>query len=206
MTPLPPFLKNLTRPHNQSLPILLTLVHISIIIQVLVRYHFSYTQIPNLSIVFWQIFTGLSVLVVRLYTLSFENLNTPSGLHFLDSTFDRSLPCFRSEYPFLPPSSTVFDTWTLRVEYYDYCHTALRHDIPATLFLLWYFVHRPCGFLLSSWTTLLFVCLCGFCHTIHVYMAHRVCPYIPNGCLPTLRSVRSTCAHSTLRTIKTSSN
>ena len=45
------------------------------------------------------------------------------------------------------------------VGYYDYCHTALRHDIPATVFLLWYFVHRPCGFLLSSWTTLLSIYL-----------------------------------------------
>ena len=38
---------------------------------------------------------------------------------------------------------------------------------------------------------------CGFCHTIRVYIAHGVCPYILNGCLPTLRSVRSGCAHST---------
>ena len=38
-----------------------------------------------------------------------------------------------------------------------------------------------------------------FCHTIRVYIAHSVCPYKLNGCRPTLRSVTSGCAHSTIR-------
>ena len=52
--------------------------------------------------------------------------------------------------------------------------------------------------LLSSWATLLSLYLCGACHTIRVYIAHHVCSYTPNGCLPTSAALGSGCAHSTL--------